>query len=62
MALGKVVSCLVISDFTKLLDIEGKIQDLKDLKMLFGSKEPGLCDCCIPKKYRDPNSYDRKME
>ena len=31
---GKVTSLLIVPDFTKQLEIEGKIQDLKDLKML----------------------------
>ena len=30
--------------------------------MLFSSKDPGCTDCCIPKKYRDPDSYDKKMD
>jgi hypothetical protein len=54
---GKVTSILIVPDFTKQLEIEGKIQDLKDLKMLMSVQEPSCRDCFIPRKYRDPEIY-----
>ena len=52
---------LIIPDFTKQLEIEAKIQDLKDLKMLLSVEEPA-CKCCIPRKYRDAEAFEVAME
>jgi len=30
--------------------------------MLMSIKEPGMFDCCIPMKYRDPEIFEQKME
>jgi hypothetical protein len=30
--------------------------------MLLSVQEPGFMDCFIPKKYRDPVIYEKKME
>lgn len=59
---GKVTSLLIIPDFTKQLELEGKIQDLKDLKMLLSVQEPSCLDCVIPSKYRDPDTFDKTMD
>ena len=59
---GKVTSVLIIPDFTKQLEIEAKIQDLKDLKMLLSIQEPSCLDCFIPKKYRDDQAFEKNMD
>jgi len=35
---------------------------LKDLKMLMSVQDPSCRDCIIPRKYRDPEIYQQKME
>ena len=45
---GKVRSVLIIPDFTKQLKIEGKIQDMKDIKMKMSEQDPGCMRCIIP--------------
>jgi hypothetical protein len=59
---GKVTSVLVVPDFTAQLEIEGKIQEMKDLKMLLSVQEPGIVSCLIPRRYLDPDAYDKQME
>lgn len=44
---------LVIPDFTKQLNLEGKMLDLKDLNMLLTVQDAGCCGCLIPSKYKD---------
>ena len=51
---GQVLAVIVVPDFVRQLDIEGKIQDLKDLQMLIKAKEVSgepYTNCCIPRKY-----------
>lgn len=52
---------MIIPDFTKQLEIEANIQDLKDLKMLMSVEEP-VCKSCIPKKYKDDGEFEFSME
>ena len=52
---------LVIPDFTKQLEIEAKIQDLKDSKMLMSVETP-TCSCCMPKMYLSQDAYDKAMD
>lgn len=49
---GKVLSTLIIPDFTKQLDIEAGLMDLRDFKKII-DVDPPLCSCLIPGKYKD---------
>jgi hypothetical protein len=44
------MSVLIVPDFTKQLEIEAKIQDLKDSKMLMSVETP-TCSCLMPRSY-----------
>ena len=58
---GQVLSVLVIPDYTKQLEIQSNIQDLKDFKMLLSVETP-MCSCILPKKYTNQDNYERAME
>jgi hypothetical protein len=49
---GEVLALHLAPDFTKILEIEDEIQNLKDLKMLM-VQDTGT-KCCMPGKYKDP--------
>ena len=58
---GQVQSILVIPDYTKQLEIQSNIQDLKDFKMLLSVETP-MCSCILPGKYTNQDKYERAME
>ena len=58
---GKVISVLILPDFTKQLELEAKIQELKDSKMLMSVETP-FCSCCLPNKYKDQAVFELEME
>ena len=55
------ISVLILPDFTKQLEIEAKIQELKDSKMLMSVETP-FCSCCLPSKYKDQAVFELEME
>lgn len=56
------MSTLIIPDFTKQFNLECKILDLKDYKMLLSVQKPGIQRIVIPKSYRDNEMFDKQME
>lgn len=59
---GKVRSVLIIPDFTKQLEIELKIQDLKDYRVLMTVLKPNCMQrCLIPSSFLKQRSYEKAM-
>lgn len=62
---GEVLGCVIVPEFIKLFRLETKKLDLEDIQKLVTSlgedENQGCIKCCVPRKFRDPWIFDRKM-
>lgn len=49
---GNVIDIQIVPPFSKILSIEAKMREMKDLNMLLIA-ESDTRHCCIPRRYRD---------
>lgn len=62
---GEVLAVHLVPDFVNQLNLEGKILDLKDLSMLINAQSSSGAthfNCCIPKRYRNPNDFRERED
>lgn len=59
---GRIVSCIIVPDFVKIMGLENDRKRVDDAQKLFVANEPAVRRIFFPKKYRQESYYERKLK